>query len=202
MPVKPVDSPFAVDFFPAVGQGPARNGQRIDVVVIHDMEAPEKPHVARAVAKWFAGLDAPRASAHYCVDDGEVIQCVREFMVAWGAPGANRNGIHIELAGYANQTPEGWLDDYGKAMMSRLVELVFEICFRHDIPLQKLSPEDVKNGHRGICGHADVSRAFPEKAGEHPHWDPGPNFPWDEFLRVLRAGMRDTLPDRGDDPNA
>src|SRR5689334_17566080 len=71
-----------------------KSGDReIKWIVLHTMENPEKPKGASAVAHWFASDAAPKASAHYCVDNAEVWQCVGELDVAWGAPGANRYGI-------------------------------------------------------------------------------------------------------------
>ena len=79
---------------------PARRLQ-VDLVVLHSMEAPEVGDRARQVARWFARPCAradcmcdgpltvqpgPRASAHYCVDDEEYVQCVSELDVAWAAP--------------------------------------------------------------------------------------------------------------------
>lgn len=187
-------------FIQAKNCGPARHEQRIDVVVIHSMEVKDKPGTARQIAVWFGSPNAPVASAHYCIDSDEVIQCVQENVVAWAAPGANKRGIHVELAGFAKQTSNEWNDEYSAKVLLRARDLVFDICTRHEIPLQKLSSLDLKNGHRGICGHVDVTKAYPELKGTH--WDPGPHFPWTDFMTALRLKMRDTLPDRGDDPDA
>ena len=53
----------------------ARKG--VDWIVLHSMESQEKPGTARRVAEWFASENAPQASAHFCVDDNEIIRCVR-----------------------------------------------------------------------------------------------------------------------------
>ena len=102
----------------------------IDLVVVHTMEASEKPGTALAVAKWFAGTAAPMASAHYCVDDADVIACVLESDVAWAAPGANSNGVHIEHAGFASQSPEQWADEYSVAVLERSARLAARIARR------------------------------------------------------------------------
>ena len=75
----------------------------IDLLVIHTMEAPEKPDTAENVAKWFAGSTAPQASAHYCIDADSIVQCVQDRDVAWHAPGANHNGLGFEHAGTAGR---------------------------------------------------------------------------------------------------
>lgn len=156
----------------------------IDLIVVHTMEAPERPGTARAVASWFAGLSAPQASAHYCVDDVDVIACVLECDVAWAAPGANERGVHIEHAGFASQTPEQWEDTYSRALLDRSSRLAARIARRWQIPIVKLSVSELAAGGRGFIGHVDATNAF-ERG--HGHTDPGPNFPWDHYLELVRA---------------
>ena len=175
--------------------GPRREGQKIDLVVIHTAEAIERRGTARAVARWFAGDQAPQASAHYVCDDAETIQCVPEDVVAWAAPGANRNGIHIEHAGYAKQTAAEWGDDYSIAMLQRSAELTADILHRHSIPLVKLEPGAlIDPDARGICGHVDITNA---RNGGVGHTDPGQHFPWPLYLGLVFAALpvnQDTLP--------
>lgn len=156
----------------------ARRGT-MDIVVIHSTESGRGKGTARAVAGWFAGASAPRASAHYVVGDDEVLQCVLEEDVAWAAPGGNRTGIQIELCGRASQTADEWLRG---PMLGRAAALVAGICRRRGIPIVRLSPADLLAGRRGITGHVDVSRAFRESS----HVDPGVNFVWEDFLEMVR----------------
>jgi N-acetyl-anhydromuramyl-L-alanine amidase AmpD len=168
---------------------------RVLHVVLHSMQAPEKPGRALQVAQWFArpcskpdcgvcpgpvtSNPGPRASSHYCGDSDEIVQCVAEPDVAWGAPGANKTGIHIELAGYASQTPAQWDDPYSAAMLGRAVDLVVDICRRWQIPPVLAGPSLLRAGEPGITTHAFVTRAF----GLSTHTDPGPHFPLDSFIR-------------------
>ncbi len=164
----------------------------ITLIVIHTMEAPEKPKTARNVATWFAGPSAPQASAHYCIDDAEIIQSVLECDVAWHAPGANQNGIGLEHAGYANQTPDQWNDDYSKAVLANSAKLAAGLCKRFGIPIVRLAAADLKAWHAniawpftaGFCGHIDCTNAF---SGGKGHTDPGPSFPWDSYLTRVQA---------------
>lgn len=161
----------------------------IDVIVIHTMEAAEKPQQAMGVAKWFGGklapmYPAPMASAHYCVDDLDVVQCVLECDIAWHAPGANHNGIGIEHAGFASQTPAQWDDLYSRAVLARSAELVAKLCVRFSIPMQWIGPGELAAKGRGICGHIDCTNAF---SGGRGHVDPGPNFPKDSYIAQVKA---------------
>jgi len=160
-----------------------RGGRReIELVVVHTMEIDERADAAEACARWFADRRA-RVSAHYCVDADSVVQCVREEDVAWGAPGANANGIHVELAGRAAQTRREWDDAYSRAVLARSAALVAEICERHRLPAVWLSAAELRSRRRGITGHAAVGEAF----GRSDHWDPGPAFPASRFVALVRA---------------
>ena len=172
-----------VAFFPAKNFTPT-TGRTIDLIVVHDMEYPETPEGAEWCAGFFGGTGAPKASAHYCVDNNSVVQCVRDSDVAWHAPGANHNGIGIEHAGYAKQTREQWLDDYSRAELALSARLVAQLCGTYGIPMKWLDAAALKTrGARGITGHHDVSQAF-----GGTHWDPGKNFPVDFYLALITGG--------------
>jgi N-acetyl-anhydromuramyl-L-alanine amidase AmpD len=162
---------------------------KIDVLVIHTMESPEKPDTAESVASWFAGSTAPQASAHYCIDNNSVVQCVHDGDVAWHAPGANHNGLGFEHAGRAAQTKTDWNDQYSQAMLEISAKLVAEKAVENHIPAVWLRPADLRAGKRGITGHADVSNAFKRS----DHHDPGTSFPIEEYLTLVRKHMGESF---------
>lgn len=158
----------------------------VRLIVLHDMESPESSTTAENVARYFARADSRVASAHYCIDSDSVVQCVREQDTAYGAKGANADGIHLEHAGYARQTPAEWVDPFGRAMLARSAALTADLCTRYGIPVRRLTPKQIHDGERGICGHGDVTAAYPPGTG---HTDPGAGFPWPFYLDLVNAAL-------------
>jgi N-acetyl-anhydromuramyl-L-alanine amidase AmpD len=173
-------------FVQAANYTPVGN-RKINLIVIHDMEAPEKSTTAEGCAAFFH--NQPRSnngsSAHYCVDNDSIVQCVHDMDVAWHAPGANHDGIGIEHAGYARQTREQWLDAYGKQMLGRSAKLTAGLCKRYKIPVRWMTAKGLQAGLRGITGHADVTAAYHRST----HTDPGPNFPKQLYLEIVRSEL-------------
>ena len=177
------------EFIPFV---PARNytmvalnkPRTIDLIVIHTMESPDKPDTAERVAAWFAGPNAPKASAHYCLDVDSTIQQVRDRDVAWHAPGSNHNGLGIEHSGYAKQTAKDWKNEYNQAMLTRSAKLVAKLCKEYNIPIERRTVDELKSKMRGICGHVDITNAFNGGVG---HTDPGKFYPWNDYIALVEA---------------
>ena len=167
----------------------------LDLVVLHCMEAPETEKTAVNVATWFATEPTPQTSAHACVDDGTVVSCVQLRDVAYAAPNANRNGIHVELAGYAKQTKADWLDAYGRSMLPLAACYLREIVLPkvevlhpgRPIPVRYVDAAGLARGERGITTHWEVSKwsAAHGLPGDHTHTDPGPGFPIHEFIAMV-----------------
>jgi len=166
-----------------------RYGTAVGLVVIHDMENPERPGSEDGVAAWFANKlapasPAPMASAHYCVGQ-HIVQCVREEDMAYHAPGANTQGIGIEHVGYASQTAEQWADPYSTNMLALSARLVADICHRRGIPAVFVDAEGLLAGERGITTHVEVSKAWHKSN----HTDPGKAFPIDDYIGRVQALM-------------
>lgn len=159
------------------------SGRKVDLLVIHAMQAAEKGTTAESVAAFFQA-GSRRASAHYCHDDNSTVQCVRERDVAWAAPGANHNGIHLELAGFSEQTARQWADAFSSQMLREQAgPIAASVCTRYGLPIRYVDAAGLLAGHRGITTHNEVSQAFKRST----HWDPGPHFPMGSFVKIVAA---------------
>lgn len=176
--------PLAKSFRQARWYTPA-DGRQIDLVVIHSAETGELWTTAEAIAQYFATTDR-RASAHFQCDNDSVAQSVRVGDVAYAAPGANHNGVHIEHAGRARQTRAEWLDAYSRVMLRDIsAPLARALCQELDLPIEYRDADDLRAGGeraRGITTHHDCSQAY-----GGTHWDPGPHFPMDLYLGWVLA---------------
>lgn len=158
-------------------------------IVLHDMEMPEKPDTAEACARYFQTIDRP-ASAHYCVDNDSIVQCVLDTDTAYHAP-PNQHSIGVEHAGYARQATGEWLDDYGVSMLRDVsAPLVRGLCEKYDVPKVWLTVDDLLAGKRGITSHNNVSLAFHQST----HTDPGPNFPITQYMQWVTQSQGDDMP--------
>lgn len=154
----------------------------VRVIVMHDMEFPEKLSAAEDIGKYFQHPDKP-SSAHIGVDGDSIVQYVNDNNQAAGAPGCNRDGIHVELAGYGRQTRADWLDPYGVSMIALASDAVAQYCLKYSIPPMHLTNSQLLGGEKGIVGHVQVSQVYKKS----DHTDPGVNFPWDYFIQSARA---------------
>ena len=165
-------------------------GRKVDLVVLHTGELPEKPTGAEAVANYFSrprdkNGNVVTASSHFVHDNDSTVQCVLEKDIAYAAPGANNNGIQIEHAGYARQTAAEWADDYSTRELQISAQFTAKLCVKYAIPPNFVDDIGLLAGARGITTHVAVSKAFKRST----HTDPGPNFPMEHYLELVRQFM-------------
>jgi N-acetylmuramoyl-L-alanine amidase len=161
------------------------NRDYVQFLVIHDTEGSSHAQSAEDGAAY----DARRTdgtSTHYFVDSNSVIQSVETKHKAHTArANGNRLGIHYELCAKASFPRSRWLDPaYGLPMLKLAAKQAARDCKKWNIPIRKITPAAAAAGTKGILGHGDVTRAFPQDHGTHT--DPGPNFPWDEFISMVK----------------
>lgn len=126
----------------------SRRGNSVKFIVIHDTANKNAGANAYNHYRYFGGKNR-NASAHYFVDDKEIVQIVGDSKAAWhcgdnqgygrALNGAtNLNSIGVELC----VNKDG---DYDKALFN-LVELVKNLMKKFKIPLER------------VCRHYDVTR--------------------------------------------
>jgi hypothetical protein len=145
------------------------DGNRIRYIVIHDTEGSFDGTV-----QWFQNPYA-YTSAHYVIrsSDGAVTQMVRTKDVAWHAGNwtVNTESIGIEHEGVAVDGATWYTD----AMYRSSAKLVRYLAHRYHIPIDR----------QHILGHDDVAN---DGNYASSHWDPGPFWDWDRYLRLVRGG--------------
>lgn len=156
-----------------------RDTDIINKIIIHDTEGGS----AASVARYFASAGA-KGSAHLVVDENACYRTLANTEIPWAAPGANTNGFHIEICGYASWTTDEWLD-HRKTLERAAYKVAFH-CHLFDCPPKWLTVADLKKGVRGVSSHANCTKAF---GGSHT--DPGPNFPTALFMGRVRTYWRE-----------
>lgn len=161
-----------------------RNGATVDRIVIHTTEAPWS-----SAWPWLRSANA-QASTHYMIDDdgGNKGQMVREADAAWTAGNGetNRRAVQIEHVGYANR------GGFSDAMLRESAHLCAGI-------IQRNPAITVDREH--IIGHSEVPDPNdPGKfGGVGNHHDPGPHWPWERYLDMIREELgQQPEPDTGD----
>jgi len=162
-----------------------RQVSSIDLVVIHSTEG----GTAASVAAMFS-LESAIASTHLVVDDDECFRMVPDLVIPWGAKGANHDGLHVELCGWAKWSREQWLAR--EPTLERAAFKCAKWAWQYKIPRRWLTVEELGAGKRGFTTHVDVNAAF--KQGSH--WDPGPGFPGDAFLTLVKKWYADIVDER------
>lgn len=163
----------------------ARKASSIRLVVIHSAEGSS----AAGVASFFAG--SAQASTQLAADGKECWRMLPDLVIPWGAPGANSDGLHIEICGFAKWDRNEWLQH--EKMLRRSAWKVAKWCWQYGIPVRWLTDKQLANGTaRGLTQHIQVSRVF--KGSDH--WDPGPHFPSDTFIKWVKEYLAEIKDER------
>lgn len=130
------------------------------------------------------------ASYHDVADTDRVIPVVEHHFVAYSAPGANHDGIHLCIPGRAGQTREQWLDPTSSRYIDWAAKWLVNnsLAYGRDYT-RRLTVAEVRGGLTGYCDHWTISQAY----GKSDHWDVGPSFPFDELDRRI-AGLKNPIP--------
>lgn len=173
-------------------------------IVIHTMENNSKTpdieenNVAYSVAQDFA-TGKRGVSSHYCIDNLKVYQCVYDKFAANATAGyavgvagglsTDQYSLQFEHAGTAEQTAAQWGDNYSQNMLRLSARVVADKCKKYGIQVRHLTVPEIQGGLiSGICGHNDINDAFraSNPGSDMSHWDPGPNFPWADYIQMVQ----------------
>jgi hypothetical protein len=169
----PISAPCRRDYT-AVKTSGTRNVKNVRWIVMHDEEA----STAASAASWFENRNAG-GSAHLCVDDKVCYRTLPNDTVAWGAPGANEEGFHIEQAGFARWSAVIW-----KSHLLTLRRAAYKAalhCHVFGLPPVFVTAPGLKAGKKGVTTHAECTKAF---GGDHT--DPGAFWPRLLFMGLVR----------------
>lgn len=174
-------------FVPPRAYGTGRAGYAVQYVVVHYTAGSERATSAEDGALY----DQRRTdgtSCHYFHDQNSTVQCVYTWDRANSAFFyGNRLGIHHELCG-TQQTREQWLDPASDGTLWQAAKQIARDCQKYGLPVRWLTPQQMRNGERGICGHAEVTLAY----GLGDHMDPGTEFPRDVLLARVQQFLAPT----------
>lgn len=158
----------------AAGDGGPRKATQM--IVIHDTG-----NTASAEGEaQYATRRPDRTSAHVYVDGDSAVRALPLGNIAYGChPTGNSRSVQFELV-------QSWTD----ATMRVAAPLVAEVCKMYGLPIRKISAQELRDGVKGICGHADVTLAW----REGDHMDPGARFDWGKFIGLVAAAAGATVP--------
>lgn len=143
---------------------------KIKYIFIHDTEGSYDSAIAHFQDP------ASYVSSQYVVrsSDGAVTQMVRNTDVSWGVGDwyDNMHGINIENEGFA-ANGAAW---YTEEMYQTNAKLVRYLAAKYHIPLDR----------QHILGHDNIM-AIRQSAMPDKHWDPGPYWDWNYFMRLVRG---------------
>lgn len=162
---------------------PADSGKRdprgCQFVGVHTTENSDSTP-ALNVAEWQQN-PANQSSYQILVDTaGVTVRGNDDNYIPWAAgTTGNKRGLHIAFVGRASRTRAEWLAQ--DVQLRSGAEVVADWVVRYAIPNRKITAADLRTLVRGIVGHGDISDAW----GEVDHTDPGPGFPYAEFVRMI-----------------
>jgi len=171
--------------YPSIYQGPPAGYTKVvstkRYIAIHatanDASAENEMSYART------RTDNAKTSAHYYVDSDSIVQGIDTKYQAWHAGSAtgNARGIAYELTGTNGKSRASWLASLAWPKLARQIALD---CAEHGITPRLLTIAQMQDGKStGIVTHDMMRRAW----GGTDHTDPGPNFPMDHLIEMVKT---------------
>lgn len=151
----------------------------VDLLVLHTAEGPTDAH---DLGRYFRDTDRD-ASSHSGADASCLVNYVHFTDTAYAAPGANADGDHLELCGFASWSHAEWMAHDG--LLDQAAKWLAQRAHARAIPLVFRDAAELKADKRGVTFHREVSEAFHLST----HTDPGLHFPIDHVLELARTKL-------------
>jgi N-acetyl-anhydromuramyl-L-alanine amidase AmpD len=122
-------------------------------------------------------------SSHYYVDRNSIVQSLNTDLRAnhVGSTTGNNGGISYEITGTNAKTRAWWMENVAWDLLVKQIRID---CAEHDITPRLLTVQQIKDGDlTGIITHNQARLAW----GGTDHTDPGPNFPLDHLIALLKG---------------
>lgn len=171
--------------------GKYRNPKDVSGICIHvTVNAPGTP--AANVARY--QISSESGSYHELNDTTglTIVENTIDWFVWAAGPISNARHFHRSFVVRGTETREQWLKF--DLMLRVAAARDAQVALDRNIPVRKISPEQLRNGERGFFGHHDTALAW----GQTNHVDPGPGFPWDVYLGYVKQ-YQDIIKKGGDD---
>src|SRR5690554_145970 len=163
-------------------------------------DGPPRSHGGRTAKRWItihctqntasAAAEASYAkrrtdsvSSHYYVDETAIVQSLDTDLRAHhvGSRIGNDGGIAYEITGLTGWSRKRWLSSVA---WGKLGAAIARDCAAHGIPVRLCTVADLRAGRGGIMTHDQARQAW----GGTTHTDPGPDFPLDHLIKIIKEG--------------
>jgi hypothetical protein len=151
----------------------------IRLIVLHTAEVLPDYDPPDTTAEWLAKYAATTTrdvSWHVSVDSDSTIYMLPDHYTAWHVRGYNDTGLGVEMC---TQHFRWWQNPkYDLDLMKNTAQVCAKWALLHGIPVRKITAYEAQKGKKGFIGHSDLDPTRRK--------DPGPAFPWDIFLNLVR----------------
>lgn len=160
----------------------------------------DRTNDAEALAKFLATPGDPngnQAGYNALADTDGWYRLCDDSCRAFAAPPTNGTGLHICLPVRVPMSRAQWVADDVRVFIDVAAAYTVTMARKYGIPLQRVTPEQMKAGVKGYADHLTVTRAFGRT--DHTDLDGGVwgSFPWDvaEYSIALQSAPDEPAPE-------
>lgn len=164
--------------YPATCSSGKRSMDKVNLIVLHSTEGDSINGAIGTFAAEGAG-----GSTQIVAGEKGAVRILPDDVIPCGAPGANTQGLHIEMVGFANWSTSQWMTR--QKTLACAARNVADWCAKYGIPARFVDAAALLQGASGITTHVEVSKAWKKSN----HYDPGPSFPLSHFLSMVSSAL-------------